>query len=330
MVRFRPNTKISEIHLNFVFNQGGMGDLLNYTGATTWLARNCPWIKGTVYAPLYTTTILSDIHAPFKKWDVLPSEKAIIKTDRVAHIIGPSLKANGVEISKQLLSITGSHQFDVGFAYYVDMTPPPKDAVLPILNYSAKKLPQQIKDLNGKYAVVLTAGDWETRRVTGRHINPIIEHLLKRGITPVFLGKTNFVGTNSRTVSYADDIEFNKGLDLRNQTSLKDAACIMQHAAMTIGVDCGLLHLAAIMQDSKLIFGYTITSIQHRKPRRNHGACVDLAVSDEELVCSGCQSKYKKLVGHSFDKCLYGDVKCIDLLFKEDSRRWVEAIDSLL
>jgi ADP-heptose:LPS heptosyltransferase len=229
---------------------------------------------------------------------------------------------------KQLLTCMGAHPIDVAYGYFAGSAPAPDDCVLPILDYPIENLPEELK--GKKYAVIPVGNTAPARRTTGKHLNPIIRHLNSKGILPVFLGKTDLLCDGKASTTFAEDIDYKAGLDLRDKTDVKQAACIMQHAQVTVGLDCGLLHLAALMQDSKIIFGYNITSVEHRAPRRNHGTCINLSVSESELICIGCQSKLKNVPLHKFSHCLYEDNKCIDFLFKNNSERWTEAIDRIV
>jgi hypothetical protein len=327
---FRPNTPLLRYPINFVMNDGGMGDYLNYTSATRWVAQNCPWIDGTLLLPGYLVPLMRDLHSEFSHWRVGPGEEVEKWLIEGASIIGPSIHVNDRNQNPQLLTVIGAHPLDVGYAYFAGMTPPPAGAALPILDYDKQKLLPQVKRIKGPYAVFTTGGTTESRTVKAHHINPVIEYTKSLGITPVFIGKENFVGDGKNTVKFDSGIKYDLGLDMRNQTSVKDAACIMQHAAFTLGLDNGNLHLAAVMKDSKLIFGYNITSVEHRRPRRRHGKTINIAVPVEALPCTGCQSKWRQLHTHTFDKCLYGDVKCVDYLFSDSGKYWKQAIDEII
>ena len=327
---FRPNTPLLRYPIGFIFNDGGMGDYLNYASATRWVAENCPWIDGTILLPSYLVPLMRDLHAEFPNMKVGEAEKVEDYIVEGQSLIGPSIHAGGKNQNPQLLTVIGAHPLDVGYAYFAGMTPPPKGAALPVLDYPRHKLLPKIKQIKGPYAVFTTGSTTPSRTVKAHHINPVIEYTKSLGITPVFIGKENFVGDGKNTVGYDKDISFDLGLDLRNQTSVKDAACIMQHAAFTLGLDNGNLHLAALMKDSKLIFAYNITSVEHRKPKRLHGRTINIAVPKEALPCTGCQSKWRQLHTHTFDKCLYGDVKCVDYLFSDQGRIFKQAIDEII
>ncbi len=326
---FREGTPALRYPINYVMNDGGLGDYVNYAAATTWVAKNCPWIDGHLFLPNYLVPLMRDIHADFDHWRVWPGEKANDHLVEGASIVGPSIHVNGKNINPQLLSVIGAHPIDVGFAYFAGATPAPRDLMLPRLDYDRHKLPSKIKQIKGPYAVFTTGSTTQSRTVLGRHLNPVLEYTKSLGITPVFIGKENFVGDGKNTVSYSD-FKFDLGVDIRNQTTVKDAACVMQHAAFTLGLDNGNLHLAALMNDSKLIFGYNITSVEHRRPRRNWGATINIAVPKEVLPCTGCQSQWRQFHTHAFDKCFYQDVKCVDLLFCDEGKYWKSAIDEIL
>jgi hypothetical protein len=323
----RPDSQVKRWRMNFVFNDGGMGDFVNYSASTVWVAKNCPWVDGWLFCPRYLIPIMEEIHAglPMK---IVPMEEFSKLMESGTAYMGPSIHINGVNTTPQLLTCMGAHQFDVGFAFYSGSCTPP-NAELPVLDFPRERLNPKVRRLDG-YAVVTTGNGFATRSVYGKHINPIIEYLKEKKLTPVFLGKSDLLGDGKTVTRFADDIAYDAGVDLRNQTTVKDAACILQHAALTIGLDNGLLHLAALMKDSRIVFGYNITSIEHRAPRRSHGKTVNVALSEKDLICVGCQSKWKIIAHHNFDKCFYGDYACIEKLFEKGSARWKAAIDEVL
>lgn len=326
---YRENTPVPSWPINMIFNMGGMGDFLNYSAATTWIAKNCPWIHGRIFCPNYLVPIMTDIHAQFKDWKVFPSEKVEEFMEHGTSYLGPNIYINGQTSTKQFMTCAGAHQIDVAFSMYAGTTAPP-DACLPMIDYPESRLHPKIKRLKGKYIVLPTGGSAESRTVPGRLLNPLIHYIKELGFTPVFLGKKDLLGDGLEITKFPSDIDYAAGIDLRNQTSVKDAACIMQHAAMTVGLDCGLLHLAAMMKDSKVIFGYNVTSIEHRLPRRKWGKLINITLTESELRCIGCQSKFKLYPLHNFSKCLYGDNKCVELLFENGAERFKRAIDRML
>lgn len=327
---FRPKTKVNEWKVKLVMNSGGMGDFLNYSAATLWLAKNCPWVKAQLFAPQYICEVMRDIHKGFKQIKVTPSEHFNNYFKSGDHLIGANILIMGRNISPQFYNATGGHLMDVGFAYYCSMTTP-EGEVLPTLDYPMVSLDERFSMLDGlKYVVIPTGNVHQARAVHGKHVNPLIDAVLDRGLTPVFLGKRDMAGTGKSLTKFPDDIAYEKGIDLRDQTTVKEAATILQHAQATVGLDCGLLHLAAMMKGSRLVFGYNITTVEHREPRRNHGRHENVFLTTDELQCSACQSRYRQMAGHWFDKCLYGDSKCVDMLYDNGAERFVAALDRVL
>lgn len=339
---FQPNTKVPRWIHNYVFNDEGLGGLINYSGVTTWLAKNCPWIDGRVWCEQFLVPFMKDIHAPWPHWKVQPSNQLSQLIEPGTAIIGPLLAKNGVEQPRQFFQCFGAHPFDVGTGMYASSINLP-GAELPVLDYPAHQLPPNIRRIRGQYVVFTAGGTTPIRTMTGAHLNPLIAYVRSLGLTPVFLGKRDLLGTGKVNTTFADDTNYADGIDLRDQTSVKDAARIMQHAACTVGIDGGLLHLAAVMKDSRIVFGYNITSVEHRVPRRSHGKTVNVTLTKEELPCIGCQSNWKQVPNTMFDDCFYSQGRagfdyskpdraraCLRIMFDNDSEKFKRAIDEAL
>lgn len=339
---FRPDTQVPDTAYNIVFNEEGMGGFINYTGVTTWLAKHQPHLKGRIWCEQFLVPLLRDIHAPYPEWQVNPSDQfsRLAKLGEGTDTVGPSIAIGGKAEKRQFLTSVGAHPFDVGFAYWASQTPPPPDAYLPVLDYPDTQLPPNLRRLSGKYIVFTAGGTTPIRTMRGRDLNPLIKHVRALGLMPLFLGKRDKLGDGKSETTFADDTDYSEGIDLRDQTTVKAAACIMQHAACTVGLDGGLLHLAALMKDSRIVFGYNITSVAHRVPRRTHGKTVNVALTRDELSCTACQSTWVKVAKHRFDGCFYAAGRagfdpsrpersraCLNILFENDSERFKRAID---
>ena len=94
-------------------------------------------------------------------------------------------------------------------------------------------------------------------------------HFQKRGMTPVFLGKnTTITDTfNKSTYSSRSPTAGQGMIDLIDQTSILEAAKIMEGSQCVFGMDTGLIHLAA-MTDVKIVCGYTTVDPSLRMPYR--------------------------------------------------------------
>lgn len=325
---FRPGTPVVQAPVSFLLNAAGMGDYINYSAAIVWIAENAPWIEGTLYVNSFLVELLSLVLRPYPRWSV-KSGDGPLRIEHGMSVIGPNMQMdNGMIYNQQLLNATGSHLMDLGFAYYANLNAAPDGVFLPKVALPKHKVPSALRDIPYKY-IVFTPGALTPSRMTyGKHLNPLIRFVKEKGFLPVFLGKDE---NHSVAVQpkFADDVAYSEGLDLRNKTTVVQAAATMEKAACVLGLDNGLLHLAALT-DSRLIFGYNITSVAHREPRRNWGKTINMTVPAEKLPCIGCQSKMKVMIGHSFHHCLYGDNLCVDLLFADEGQAWKDAINDCL
>ncbi len=339
---FQEGTKVPQWVYNYTFNDEGLGGLLNYSGATTYLARTQPQIHGRVWCEQFLVPLMKDIHEPYPNWKVLPSNQMATLLEQGTAMIGPMLAVGGVPQARQFFQCFGAHPFDVGTAMYLSSINLP-GAELPILDYPSAQLQPNIRRLGGKYVVFTAGGTTPIRTMTGEHLNPLIDYVKSMGLTPVFLGKRDLLNTGKVNTTFADDTNYSDGIDLRDQTSVKDAARIMQHAACTVGLDGGLLHLAALMKDSRIVFGYNITSVEHRMPRRSHGKTIHVTLTTKELSCIGCQSRWKQVPNTMFDDCFYSAGRdgfdsskperaraCLRIMFENQSERFKRAIDEAI
>jgi len=313
--------------VNFLFNNAAMGDYIGYTAAILWIAENAPWIAGRVYVDRFMVLFVRHFLDRYPHWKVI--EAGEISVDPTVCIIGADLTVDGGKQFQQLLNATGASIMHLAFAYYAAMTPPPEGVTYPQLTQDKAKLPKALRGKEGQYVVFTPGATTTSRRLTGRHLNPVIAHVRSLGLLPVFLGKSQMTAEHGAT--FADDILYEEGLDLRNQTTMLEAACVMEHSLVTTGLDNGLLHLAGCTPGN-LIFGYNIASPEHRRPWRGQydSRTVDIVLSPEELPCTLCQSRMKMLLAHSFHQCLYGDLRCVDLLFSDEGKRWKDAISRFI
>lgn len=317
---FRDGTRMHQYVVNFAFNEGGLGDYINYSAALIWVHQNCPWIVGRLVVVRSFLPLFEHIFKVYgMDWELIPGEEAgeLIR-DRTP-LIGPEINMNGTNVNPQLLNPIGAHLIDLGFAYYTNQCPAPKGITLPYLDFKDAKLPHKVRHMHGKYVVITTGAMTPSRFISGAHINPLLDYIIASGFTPVFLGKKQSGGQLKAV--FADDIEYQKGLDLRDQTDLLTAAAIMAQSIAVVGIDNGLLHLAACT-DANVLFGYSIAGRDQREPRRSWGRTFNLALTSDDLSCANCQSHMKIMLSHTFHKCFYNDNKCIDILFIDKVEDW--------
>lgn len=341
---FRENTYLHPYKFGYVMANGGMGDFIGFTRAIEWIADNCPNILGTVFYPSFMIDFGQAIFRDRKHWKVEPLEPMFQRGIRLHQGKLWSLKAEldypylapfpneKSGQSSQLLTPHSCHQLEVGFAYYANLRDIPDGYNnYPLLDFLPVGLTKGLTPR--KYACFTPFATAEARFVPGHYWNSLIEHTLQKGLIPVVLGRRKvMVGYDA---DVGKDLDWDNVLDLSDQTTTLQAAQLMQHAAFTLGLDNGLLHLAGCT-DATIIFGYNVALPEHRRPRRDKGLTIDVSITPEELKCIGCQSRMKGLYDHDFRFCLYKDIdktsqpKCIDLLFANDGERWKDAIDLAL
>lgn len=322
---FRKGTKINETSINFIFSQGGIGDYINWIPAIEWIAKENPHIKAKLIVPDYFYSLarlfLKGCNVKIFRISEL---KRVIKADEL--VCSP-------HDFKPYINATGAHLLDLGFMYYaaLDKAPPDYNR-LPVARFEDGELITmvfQLRQQYPRYAVFTPGATADARTVPALHFNRLVEYTLNLGITPVFLGSTNFSNNKNYVAKFDTNYDFSKGVDLREKTSLIEALQIMETATFVIGLDNGLLHLAACT-NAPLIFGYNITTVAHREPRRFHNApLINIYLENDQLGCIGCQSNMRFLKGHSFKTCLYNDYVCTDMLFANEGETWKSAIKTL-
>ena len=341
---FRPGTRMNPFPVNLMFSGGGLGDYICWTPAVQWIAENCPYVHGRVFAPAFFFELAQHWFVGYPNWKVFLIDDYASKCGRDVGTIGPDAMGRA-----QLVNALGAHLLDLGFGYFPNRSPvPPEYNYYPDLtDLTEEGLPSSLSLLKDKYVVFTPGGTSPVRTVPGHYWNPVIDYVRSQGLTPVLLGKSVLSSTHRST--FPADMDVLNCIDLRDRTSLLEVAVIMKYAYATLGLDNGLLHLAACT-GGRFIFTYNVVRPDHRKPRMRHnGRMIELFLSKEELPCAGCQSEMSILLTHDFKRCLYADQdrkeaesagqpyiapKCIDMLFgdwlgKKDAPRWIAALKEL-
>lgn len=325
---FRPGTELPVIKVNIVFQGAGIGDYICYMPAIIWLAKNCPWLKVKLFVGREFMDFAKNILWNFQSmWQVCPLDKINEMVEAGSTMRAPGITMNGVKYN-QLANGTGGHLVDVGFLYFCNLFPVPDGADLyPIINFSGMDHHLPL-GLHPRTYVVLTTGAVSSNRtVPGEYWNPIIEHIKRNGRDVVFIGKRQI--NKDLKVTFPDGCNYEGGIDLRDKTTLMEAAWLMKNASATLGLDNGMIHLAACT-NAPIVAAYNMVAPHERIPHRKEGPLVVLHLTREELSCTGCQSNMKSMFPHTFNRCLYGDNKCVTMLFDNNGKRWTDALDLLL
>lgn len=188
-------------------------------------------------------------------------------------------------------------------------------------NYPRLRLKPRL-DLDLPYVVLTTNYTAPARAMREETISELLDYFQSRGTKVILLGKssTKVHEKKNRTIeSFASHFELRDNVkDLRDQTTLLEAASLMHYASAVIGIDNGLLHLAACT-DAPIIAGFTSVSPKHRQIYRggelNKG--IYLVTPDEALPCKFCQSNMGLVYGHRFKYCYYDDYLCTQQITAE-------------
>lgn len=328
---FRPGVPMYPMKMNFIFLNGGMGDYICWMRSIQWLMEKCTWIHGTLIAPDYFAEFANYWMKDFPNWRYMLYHKTKENPE-----VDQTPYRGPLDLQTQALNATGAHLLTCGWVYFTNKEKAPVgwDDYPSFKSTDLMKvpLPATARILEGKrFVIMITGTTTPSRTIPGKYWNPIIEYVREKGLIPVFLGKAKTITGNPRNIhtKWDSEIRFDLGVDMREQTTLMQAASLMNYAKLVIGHDSGLLHLAGCT-DTPIVFGYNIAAPEHRKPRRKSGKVYDVFVPESELACTFCQSRTNFVIGYNFQKCFYGDTKCIDMLFADSGARWKRQIDLAL
>lgn len=313
---YREGTEFQPHRFNFIYNCGGIGDYIQWTPAIRWAILNHPYLSGYIHTPRYFEELarlwLSDL-AP--RYEIISGGK-FEEDERIAGKQGlaPDLK--------QFANASGMHLFTLGWVYYTQSDVVQKGfEVVPEIR--GDEAPVSRFNLPENYACIPITATAANRRLTGRAIEEISKYLVKKGITPVYLGKKELAADYSGT---AEECDLSYGIDLREQTNLIQAACVMAHSRLTLGLDGGLLHLAACTK-APVIMGFTSVDPRVRVPPRKAGRYTAVLVPPRSLPCRFCNTEMRFLLHHDFANCLYKDDACAKMLGVES---FIPAIERTL
>jgi hypothetical protein len=180
--------------------------------------------------------------------------------------------------------------------------------------------------INFKNTVVLVTSYRDlTRMWNAEEILKVAKWLQSKGITPVFVGKTDMEkdireGIIPKSALPEDISEY--GLDLRNKTSIPELASIFKQAKAVCGLDSGPIHLAGTTS-IPIICGYTSISPEHRIPHRLEGKTYPIV---PEMECISCESRWRTNF-HNFENCYFGHADCCKLM---TANRFINVLETIL
>lgn len=303
---FRRGTAFKPHRFRFVVGDGGLGDSVCLLSAIEWVHKTQHQVIVEIVCHDFFKPIAQNIFPDVR----IQNFEEVDKNEKVLTRFS----------TNDTINATGFHLVDLGFAAYCNLDCPPLGwGFYPQLDLTGVNVDKGLFNLSN-YAIMTPGATMDTRTMPVKVFNGIKDYIISQGITPVFLGKTVI---NDQLKIKFQDYDLSGGLNLIDKTTLLESAKIISGSRYIVGLDNGLLHLAA-MTEAPIVFGYNITTIQHRQPRRKFGRIADV-VPPKSLECAGCQSKIRFLP-HNFKNCLYKDFKCLELM---DADLYISGIEEL-
>lgn len=281
----------------FALNEGGLGDQIARMSAFEYALKEYPWLDIRIVVPNYIRSLYSH-HFPSIKLYTFDEMSKINRKIPITLI--------NADISQ--CTIIRQHLVKHAFNTLLDISPIDETAFnyiklnLTNINISKFNLPE-------KYVILTNMSTVDVRSIPSRILLGIEEFLINQNITPVLLGKSQTnVTKNSQIIAEGSAGKYS--IDLLNKTSLLEAAKIMSNAICVVGVDNGLLHLAATT-DVPIISGFTTVHPKHRIPMRNNLDGWKYKSIIPNVSCRFCQSRYNFVFEQDFRKCVDNTLDCV-------------------
>ena len=314
---FRPKTKT----INVMLLDGGLGDHIAALPACKYILEKYTWIKPIFWMPDYLVNFAKHV-LPDGNYEIygMSNMRGRYEPTRPTK----TTKWDGVTSPMKI------HLVDYAFLKLLDENPAIQHKNY--LQIDPSKLTCRDFDLPEKYAVITTGYTAKVREWPAKEVNKVVDWLLERGTTPVFLGQKNTKTGTAHLIQgkFDEDINLDKGIDLIDKTTLLEAALVMNGAKAVLGVDNGLLHVAGCTK-APIIAGYTTVRPEMRLPIREDSLGLNcVAVSpDEHLSCRFFQQNTNFFYWHDYKNCIYDDQICTTLMTGEKFIRMIKWLELL-
>jgi ADP-heptose:LPS heptosyltransferase len=305
--------------INFLINQGGLGDTIARIPAINYIVHRHPHVRPILWIPDYFHSVAKNVFADEKKVTVMKfSDNNLYDKNNASRAAEVAWLNNlKMHMTQHAMALLANEIPDIKYWNYLKIN----------------TNPIQVKKFNlpDKFVVIAIAYTASIRKFLPEYINQITDYCLQAGYKVIFLGqeKTS-VGLNNLNINGRVDqtIDFSKGLNLINKTSLLEAAKIISKSKCLIGLDSGLCHLAA-MTDSPVVCGYTSVDPKHRMPVR-HGEMgwnwYNVVPPDDQKE-KFFQSRWDFEFNVDFTKSYFGNDDLIKSLKPE---LWIEQLNKIL
>lgn len=304
MFRDENPIKPASKQIQCVFMDGGLGDHLGGSFvAAKYIMERYPWVKMRVYVPDFLIEI-GEL--------VLPNAKAIHGFSELNRYYDERKFTIHTKWDGRH-SPMKSHIVDYAFRMLCDENVSDEHKNSPKLDLTDVENLVTVP----KYVVFAVGYTVKVREFAPATVNVLVDYVKSKGYEAVFLGQEKTATGIAHVIqgNFSKEIDYSKGINLVNNTSLLEATKIMQGAQAVVGVDCGLMHLAGYT-DVAIVGGYTTVDPIYRMPYRNNqlGWNCYTVVPPKSLGCRFCQSNTNFMFDHDYKECLYRDYKCVSTL----------------
>jgi len=297
----RKDEKFDTREINVFMNGGGIGDLLCYIPALRAAATDFPANKFHVQIPVSLMNVYKHFFGGSSNIYLTilgtPTERRDSKYF--------DAKGN----LAQLHTTLGTNLIDYGFYTILDRAPKKWER-----GHAQFKFAPEDRD----GSVLLTPGyTAKSRMLPGTAWNAIADGLRARGCAPKWVG--------AETALYPEGIDWNLAEDLRGTTpDLLDTARLIHKSGAVIGLDNGLIHVAA-MTPTPIVVGYSSQLPELRQPM-HAGELRPRTEIVKTDGCNGCEARIRFNETVDFRECYFGDYQCISNL---NPQLFLDAFDRL-
>lgn len=306
----RDGTYFTPIAVNYIFSKRGLGDDICAIRVADRITEKWPHVEPILWLPDHAVPLAERLLLHNDAVGIRPWSK--MDTD-----LNKSYPTKNFE--KQHLN---SHRVPLmahNYLWMADYFPATKeDWNYPVIDLKGC---DYNGDLPASYAVIIVTHNTPLKEFHRSHIEVIINYLASINMTAVLLGKTEDKLSEGRTHKYGTNIQpeekIKGAINLVDKTSLIEAASIMSRAKVVIGIDGGLIHLAACTRTT-IVSGFSIVKPSHFTPTRRgiSGWRYHSVSPSDKLACRFCHSNVN-FVDYDQEiqkECLYGDRLCLDQL----------------
>lgn len=300
---YRENDRNQSIvHINFVFDDVGIGDSIAALPALKYIYDFHPHVIQHIWVPDYFVEIAVRS---------LPIDKKRIIIKKLSDNSKYNEKFPGRSFKTFNYLALATHPTTTAFLNFISRDVDNK--YKNYLNFDTSDQDIVKFNLPEKYITIPVAYTTEVRQFLPEHVNKIAAFIKNAGYTPVFIGKkSTYNGMNFIIEGkVSEEIDMTIGVDLLDKTSILETREIIKNGKCLVGLDSGLVHLAGTT-DVNIVVGYTTVDPKVRMPYRDSimGFNCLPVVPPETLACRFCQSNMNMTLGHDFRNCFYKDNKC--------------------